>query len=451
MDTIFEIGGQDSKYVRLENGLVKDFTMNKACAAGTGSFLEEQAEKLGISIKRDFARLALAAEHPVDCGEQCTVFIDSEVVRHQQRGTPVSDIAGGLAYSIATNYLHRVVEKRPVGDHILFQGGVAFNTAVLAAFERLTGKAITVPPHNEVMGAIGCCLIARRKMLETPGFATGFTGFGVLEKGYRQESFQCNLCANQCDISKILVEGHRPLFYGGRCERYEVRRSSGGGGLRDLFAERERLLMSAYQPKGKAGSRGVIGYPRMLTFHEYFPFFQAFFSELGFSLLLSPPTNAEIVRRGVSGVASAACFPTKVAHGHAAWMKEAVLEGKAGAMLIPSLRETFPTAEAHPYANHCSYIQFIPDLVNEAFKLEASGIRLIRPALHFRMGREQVLRELERTAASLGVSSRVEVRRACDEAYAAQARFREARNALGREALDALGPDGKAVALSTAN
>lgn len=224
----------------------------------------------------------------------------------------------------------------------------------------------------------------------------------MLEKGYRQESFQCNLCANQCDISKILVEGHRPLFYGGRCERYEVRRSSGGGGLRDLFAERERLLMSAYQPKGKAGSRGVIGYPRMLTFHEYFPFFQAFFSELGFSLLLSPPTNAEIVRRGVSGVASAACFPTKVAHGHAAWMKEAVLEGKAGAMLIPSLRETFPTAEAHPYANHCSYIQFIPDLVNEAFKLEASGIRLIRPALHFRMGREQVLRELERTAASLG-------------------------------------------------
>ena len=120
VDTIFEIGGQDSKYVRLDKGLVRDFTMNKACAAGTGSFLEEQAEKLGISIKRDFARLALAAEHPVDCGEQCTVFIDSEVVRHQQRGAPVSDIAAGLAYSIATNYLHRVVEKRPVGRRILF-------------------------------------------------------------------------------------------------------------------------------------------------------------------------------------------------------------------------------------------------------------------------------------------------------------------------------------------
>ena len=212
VDTIFEIGGQDSKYVRLEGGLVKDFTMNKACAAGTGSFLEEQAEKLGISIKRDFARLALAAEHPVDCGEQCTVFIDSEVVRHQQRGTPVSDIAGGLAYSIATNYLHRVVEKRPVGDHILFQGGVAFNTAVLAAFERLTGKTITVPPHNEVMGAIGCCLIARRKMLETPGFATGFTGFGVLEKDTGRNPSSA-ICVRTSAISaRYWLKGIGPCF-----------------------------------------------------------------------------------------------------------------------------------------------------------------------------------------------------------------------------------------------
>ena len=201
VDTIFEIGGQDSKYVRLDKGLVRDFTMNKACAAGTGSFLEEQAEKLGISIKRDFARLALAAEHPVDCGEQCTVFIDSEVVRHQQRGAPVSDIAAGLAYSIATNYLHRVVEKRPVGRRILFQGGVAFNTAVQAAFGQLTGKPVEVPPHNEVMGAFGCCLIAQRKTQEQPDFVTSFAGFDVLEQGYRQEFFQCNFCANQCEIA----------------------------------------------------------------------------------------------------------------------------------------------------------------------------------------------------------------------------------------------------------
>lgn len=450
VDTIFEIGGQDSKYVRLEKGLVRDFTMNKACAAGTGSFLEEQAEKLGISIKRDFARLALAAEHPVDCGEQCTVFIDSEVVRHQQRGAPVSDIAAGLAYSIATNYLHRVVEKRPVGRRILFQGGVAFNTAVQAAFGQLTGKPVEVPPHNEVMGAFGCCLIAQRKTQEQPDFVTSFAGFDVLEQGYRQEFFQCNFCANQCEISKILVEGRRPLFYGGRCERYErhgARRQAGSAGLRDFFAEREQLLMAACPPEEKAGTRGIIGYPRILTFYEYLPFFQTFFTVLGFELLLSPPTNTEIIRLGVSGVASPTCFPTKVAHGHAAWMKAAALDGRAKAILVPSLRETLPTAGTHPYANHCSYIQFIPDLVNEAFGLEAVGIRLIRPALHFRLGRDQVFEEMAAAAISLGVTDKEEIRKACDAAWEAQTRFRAARYVLGREALAGLGPNDKAVVL----
>ena len=447
VDTIFEIGGQDSKYVRLENGLVKDFAMNKACAAGTGSFLEEQAEKLGISIKKDFARLALAAEHPVDCGEQCTVFIDSEVVRHLQSGMSASDIAGGLAYSIATNYLHRVVEKRCIGNQILFQGGVAFNAAVHAAFERITGKTVIVPPHNEVMGAIGCCLIARRRKRARPESATGFSGFSVLEKGYGQESFQCHACANQCDISKVLVAGHRPLFYGGRCERYEVRHSSRGEGLRDLFAERERLLTELCQPEHKAGGRGVIGYPRILTFYEYYPFFQTFFAELGFSVTLSPPTNTAIIRQGLASVASATCFPTKVAHGHALWMKNAILEGKAQWLFVPSIRETLPTAQAHPYANHCSYIQFIPDLIDAACKLEASGIKMLRPALHFRMGQAHVLRELEHMAATLGIRSHSVVRRACGKAYLAQMRFREARNALGQEALAALGRTGKAVVL----
>lgn len=447
VDTIFEIGGQDSKYIYLDKGLVKDFTMNKACAAGTGSFLEEQSEKLGISIKRDFAKLAISAVNPVNCGEQCTVFIDSEIVRHQQCGTPVNEIAGGLAYSIATNFLHRVVEKRFIGEHILFQGGVAFNVAVLAAFEQLTGKSIIVPPHNEVMGAIGCCLLAKRKKLESQALKTTFTGFDVLEKGYIQESFQCNACANQCDISKILVKKHQPLFYGGRCERYEVRRKVADKKMRDLFAERENLLMTTYQPKENTKPLGIIGYPRALTYYEYFPFFQAFFSELGFVIMSSPATNAQIIHDGVSVVASATCFPTKVAHGHVAWMKNAILEGKADYMLIPSIIETVATSEDHPYANHCSYIQFIPDLVNEALHLESSGIHLLRPALHFRVGKDQVLRELMQTAKSIGIKSKSKIREACDAAYAAQESFRKSRDILGKEILESLKDDDMAIVL----
>ncbi|MFH1609167.1 MAG: acyl-CoA dehydratase activase [Candidatus Bipolaricaulota bacterium] len=159
-DTIFEIGGQDSKYIRLEGGVVVDFTLNKSCAAGTGSFLEEQAARLGLEIA-DLIELALSAPQPTPLGERCTVFMESDLVHHQQRGATKMDVAGGLAYAVAINYLNRVVGDKPIGKHILFQGGVAGNTAVVAAFQNLLARPITVPPHFEVTGAVGAALLAQ--------------------------------------------------------------------------------------------------------------------------------------------------------------------------------------------------------------------------------------------------------------------------------------------------
>jgi len=160
VDTIFEIGGQDAKFIRLEDGIVVDFALNKACAAGTGSFLEEQAMRLGVSIE-ELIQLALSAPQPVRLGERCTVFMESDLIHHQQRGAAKADLAAGLAYSIAINYLNRVVENRPLGKKILFQGGVAGNKSVVAAFEHLLGRSITVPAHFEVTGAWGAALIAK--------------------------------------------------------------------------------------------------------------------------------------------------------------------------------------------------------------------------------------------------------------------------------------------------
>ena len=162
VDTIFEIGGQDSKFISIENGVVVDFAMNEACAAGTGSFLEEQAEKLGISIKGEFARLALSAQSPTRLGERCTVFMERDVTGWLHKGETVPHLVAGLAYSIALNYLNRVVRGRKIGKVIYFQGGTAYNDAVTAAFASLLGKKITVPPYNGVMGAIGMALIARQ-------------------------------------------------------------------------------------------------------------------------------------------------------------------------------------------------------------------------------------------------------------------------------------------------
>lgn len=159
-DTIFEIGGQDSKFVRLEGGVVVDFTLNKSCAAGTGSFLDEQATRLGLSVE-DLIEMALSAPQPTPLGERCTVFMESDLIHHQQRGATKLDIAAGLAYAVAINYLNRVVADKPIGERILFQGGVAGNAAVVAAFQNLLGRPVIVPPHFEATGAIGAALLAR--------------------------------------------------------------------------------------------------------------------------------------------------------------------------------------------------------------------------------------------------------------------------------------------------
>ncbi|MGA2991630.1 MAG: acyl-CoA dehydratase activase [Candidatus Korobacteraceae bacterium] len=164
VDTIFEIGGQDSKFIRLDKGIVVDFTMNEACAAGTGSFLEEQAEKLGVSIKGEFASLALASKRPARLGERCTVFMERDVTALLLKGAEVGDLCAGLAYSVALNYLNRVVRGRKIGNTIFFQGGTAYNDAVAAAFSLILQKPIIVPPHNGVIGAIGMALIASERM-----------------------------------------------------------------------------------------------------------------------------------------------------------------------------------------------------------------------------------------------------------------------------------------------
>src|SRR4030066_948599 len=164
VDTIFEIGGQDSKYISIKDSIIVDFEMNKACAAGTGSFLEEQAEKLGISIKEEFSDIAFKSQCPSCLGERCTVFMENSLLSRQQSGMPKQDLVAGLSYSIVQNYINRVVGDKPIGKKIFFQGGVAFNKAVVAAFEEYLNKKIIVPPHHDVTGAIGMAIIVMKHM-----------------------------------------------------------------------------------------------------------------------------------------------------------------------------------------------------------------------------------------------------------------------------------------------
>ncbi|MHC4564122.1 MAG: acyl-CoA dehydratase activase, partial [Planctomycetota bacterium] len=211
VDTIFEIGGQDSKYISLDNGVVVDFEMNHACAAGTGSFLEEQAERLGINIKEQFGDLALGSDSPIRLGERCTVFMESDLLSHQQQGAETDDLVGGLSYSIVSNYINRVVAHRRIGERIFFQGGTAFNKGVVAAFGQYIGRPVVVPPHHEVTGAIGAARLARLHQAELGKTESTFRGFELVDVEYEVRTFECDKCPNNCEIKEVIMAGRDPL------------------------------------------------------------------------------------------------------------------------------------------------------------------------------------------------------------------------------------------------
>ncbi|NQU41724.1 CoA activase, partial [bacterium] len=443
VDTIFEIGGQDSKYISIDHGTVCDFEMNKACAAGTGSFLSEQAERLGVDLKEEFSSFALDAPRPVSLGDRCTVFMESDLVQYQQRGAETPDLLAGLAYSIVHNYLNRVVGDRRIGEHIFFQGGTAFNKAVVAAFNSVLGKEIIVPPHHEVTGAIGAAMLARDKSDGT----TRFRGFDFSNLKYEVKSFVCKSCDNLCEIRRVQLEGERPLYYGSRCEKYEVdHHVSAGADLPDLFAEREALLHRAPRPGGArpATTRGTVGIPLALSFHDFLPFWRTFFEELGFEVILSGETTKTTVHKGVESVVNETCFPVKVAHGHILQ----ILEKKPDFLFLPSLVDS-KTEDFGPQDRsvfNCPLVQTIPYTAASAIDFSKYESTVLTPALHMQWGLDHVEKEMSRYARALG-ASRTSIRRALRQAQTAQDAFFEALEKRGREILDTLPEDQTALVI----
>ncbi len=332
VDTIFEIGGQDSKFIRVKNGRIHDFAMNKICAAGTGSFLEEQAAHLGIDIENEFSSLAACSQSPRDLGSQCTVFMDTELMNALSQGVSVPDISSGLAYSIAQNYLEKVVANRSIGKNIVFQGGVASNSSVVRAFSILLNRPVRVHPHNRISGAIGAALIAKG-VVEKRERVISLTGW--IEKRIRQsysvKSFQCSQCANRCQVNRINLDG-KNIYFGDTCERYSSQQELSSPReaadnskvedqpVPDLFKEREALL--ATYMKNPSSSILRIALPKTSFLYEYLPFWSTFFNLLGCEVCLSPNTNMEILEMGLKKLPAETCLPIKVAFGHVQWFEK---------------------------------------------------------------------------------------------------------------------------------
>jgi predicted CoA-substrate-specific enzyme activase len=221
VQTIIEIGGQDSKVIMLRDGIVTDFAMNSVCAAGTGSFLDQQAYRLNIPIE-EFGALAVRSQTPVRIAGRCTVFAESDMIHKQQMGHRVEDILYGLCQALARNYLNNLCLGKEILGPVVFQGGVAANVGMVRAFEEALGMPVTVPPHYNVMGAIGAAILAQEHMSYNGKNPTRFRGWEMSEINYETSSFECQGCPNLCEVVQIKVGGEILARWGGRCGKWEM-------------------------------------------------------------------------------------------------------------------------------------------------------------------------------------------------------------------------------------
>ncbi len=432
VDTIFEIGGQDSKFIAIENGVVVDFAMNEACAAGTGSFLEEQAEKLGISIKGEFAQMALDSAAPARLGERCTVFMERDVTSSMHRGADRRDIVAGLAYSIVFNYLNRVVRGRRIGNVIYFQGGTAYNDAVAAAFSKVLQKRIIVPPHNGVIGAIGMALIARERH-HALGRPSRFRGYDLSRTRFTSREFVCKACSNYCDMKEITIEGQK-TYWGDKCsDKFRKRtRSERKAVIPDLVAFRHRALLEGYC--GPREGRPTVGIPQTMFFFDRFPFWRAYLEELGYSVVLSGDTDKKIAAQGLELTVAEPCYPVQVAHGHV----QALIEAGTDYVLVPNvIDEESSNGDKKAVTKLCPWNQTLPWVLRSSPGFEQHANKLMMPTVYFQLGRDAVKQALAKYFAQFGIKQRASDRAAA-AAFAAQDDFGDRIAAAGREALEVL-------------
>ena len=208
--TIIEIGGQDSKIILLEDGIVTDYAMNTLCAAGTGSFLSSQAKRLGINVE-DFGEIALTSTHPTNIAARCTVFAESDLVHKIQMGYDQKDIIAGLCYSVAQNYLNNVGKGKKIHEPIIFQGGVSKNIGVKKAFEKILNTKIITDPNGHLMGALGRAILSMNNELEKP------FNFQIYESNFETKAIECKGCPNHCEIIVVKKDGIKLDSWGNRC------------------------------------------------------------------------------------------------------------------------------------------------------------------------------------------------------------------------------------------
>lgn len=330
VDTVFEIGGQDSKYISIQNGEVVDFQMNKICAAGTGSFVEEQAARMGIPLA-EFGPLALSSEHPASLGERCTVFIETAIASASAEGISRADIAAGLCHSIVQNYLHKVVGSKPVGQHIVLQGGVDYNPGIVAAFQSAYGDRVQVSPVFSISGAYGAALLAQEAVGDALSRFVGFDSPAKDAEDSRSAEIQKNI---------------------------------------DFYKQADKLLLEGYTGK-RDPRKKTVGVPFALMIHKFFPMTNAFFTSLGFNVVLTDPTSEETIRLAQKTAQGETCYPVKLIYGH----MQQLIDQKVDYIFLPTIHTMKHEKSRVKHNYGCVYMQTAAASIAKALLSGAMAVR----------------------------------------------------------------------------
>lgn len=445
VEFILDIGGQDMKCLQVKNGEIESILLNEACSSGCGSFIENFANALDMKAS-EFAEKGLDAESPVDLGSRCTVFMNSRVKQAQKEGASVSDISAGLSYSVVKNALFKVIKIRDakqMGEKIIVQGGTFLNQSVLRAFELTAGREVYRPDKAGLMGAYGGALIAMERddgAVSTVADKDKLDGFHI-----KKSTARCGKCPNNCLLTISRFNDGSLYITNNRCEKGAGRfglTNKGDKKLPDLFEWKYKRLFEYYKPLGeKEARRGVVGIPRVLGLYENYPFWFRFFTELGYSVKLSPDSSRAVYDLGIETMPSeSVCYPAKLAHGHIT----SLLNDGVEFIFYPSLPYEMNENKKTNSDNHynCPVVATYSEVIkNSVPELRDHKVNFMNPFLPI-YDKERMAERLVEEFAPLGISGN-EIGNALAAAYIEDECFKNDIKNKGKEVLQMLKATGE--------
>ncbi|NAS19836.1 2-hydroxyglutaryl-CoA dehydratase [Clostridium butyricum] len=460
VDFILDIGGQDMKCLRIKDGTIQSITLNEACSAGCGSFLQAFAKSLGFEIK-DFAKKALFAKSPVDLGSKCTVFMNSKVKQAQKEGFTVEDIAAGLAYSVVKNSLYKVIKLRnpnELGNNIVVQGGTFYNEAVLRSFERLSGRNVIRPNIAGLMGAFGAAILAKENY-EAIACSINDETAATVENNIadnkndkvkknnlhisnlvskenvdniemKSTNSRCRGCSNSCLLTINRFPNGNRFIAGNKCDT-PLGNNTKDRNIPNLYEYKYNRIFN-YEPlELNKAKRGIIGIPRVLNMYENYPLWFTLFTNLGFRVEISEKSSKELYEKGLTSIVSeTACYPAKMTHGHVEYLIEKGIKNIFYPCILHESREFKNATDTFNCPVVTSYAEVIK---NNMDSLEENNVNFMNPFLP--IANKSKLKKRLKDALSIFNISQREINYAVDKAWDEQENFKKDIREKGVETL----------------